>query len=80
MPDHAGWSELLFSPDGSSVILQLQFCFVCSSPSMVGQFGFEYCPVAQEISSEIHYLPSFERWLITLPWLSAFAACPGFVH
>jgi hypothetical protein len=74
MPDHAGWSELLFSPASSCVILQLQFCFVFSSHSKVGQFGFEL-----EISSGIHYLPSFGRWLITPPLLSAFAACLVFV-
>jgi hypothetical protein len=36
--------------------------------------------VAQEISSGIHCLSSFGRWLITPPLLSAFAACPVLVH
>jgi hypothetical protein len=32
---------------------------VSSSPSKVGKFGFECCPLVQEISSAIHYLPCF---------------------
>jgi hypothetical protein len=32
---------------------------VRSSPSKVGQFNFESFPLAQEISSVIHYLPCF---------------------
>jgi hypothetical protein len=34
-------------------------CFVSSSPSEVGQFNFECCPLVQEISSATHYLPCF---------------------
>jgi hypothetical protein len=34
-------------------------CLVSFSPSKVGQFNFECCPLAQEISSVIHYLPCF---------------------
>jgi hypothetical protein len=47
---------------------------------MVGQFGFECCLLAQEISSEIHYLSCLGTWLVTLSPLSAFAAFPVFVH
>jgi hypothetical protein len=39
-------------------------CLVSSSPSEVRQFGFECCPLAQKISSIIHYLPCFGEWLI----------------
>jgi hypothetical protein len=41
-------------------------CLVRSSLSKVGQFSFECCPLVQEISSVIHYLPWFERWLIAV--------------
>jgi hypothetical protein len=40
-------------------------CLVISSPSKVGQFSFECCPLIQEISPVIYYLPCFERWLIS---------------
>jgi hypothetical protein len=34
-------------------------CIVSSSSGEVGQFSFESCPLFQDISSEIHYLPCF---------------------
>jgi hypothetical protein len=53
---------LLFSPIGSCVALRLQLCLVSSSPSKLGQFNFEWCPLSQEISSWIHHLP----WCVRL--------------
>jgi hypothetical protein len=50
-----------FSPGGSCVALQLQLCWVSSSPCKVGQFSFEYCLQSQEISSGIHHWPCFGR-------------------
>jgi hypothetical protein len=58
---HSGWSELLFSPDHSCAAPQLQLCLVSSSPSKVGQFSFECCPLSHMICSGIHYLSHFER-------------------
>jgi hypothetical protein len=41
------------------VVLSFSYsCLVSSSPSEVGQFNFECCPLVQ-ISSAIHYLPCF---------------------
>jgi hypothetical protein len=61
LPVCAEWSELLFSLGDNCVALQLQFCLVRSSPSKVGQFSFECCPLSQEISSRIHCLLCFGR-------------------
>jgi hypothetical protein len=47
--------------------------------SFVGQFGFECCSLAQEISSVIHYLPYFGEWFIN-GLLSTFAAFPLFIY
>jgi hypothetical protein len=61
LPVRAGWSELLFSPGGNCIALQVQLCLVSSSPSKVGQFSFEHCLLSLEISSGIHHLPCFGR-------------------
>jgi hypothetical protein len=67
LPVPAGWSEMsLFSPGGSYIPLQLQLCLVSSSPSKVGQFSFECCPLSQEISSGIHHVTCFERFACRL--------------
>jgi hypothetical protein len=39
-------------------------CLIMSYPSEVGQFNFECCPLVEEISSAIHYLPCFEDGLL----------------
>jgi hypothetical protein len=47
LPVCAVWSELLlFSPGGRCIALQLQLCLVSSSPTKVGQFSFECCPLS----------------------------------
>jgi hypothetical protein len=51
-----------------------------SSLRKVGQFSFKCCPLAQEISSGIHYLPCLGRLLVALPPLSVFFVFPAFVH
>jgi hypothetical protein len=43
------------------------------SPSKVGQFSFEYCPLSHKTSSRIHHLPGFER-LACHP-ISTFSLC-----
>jgi hypothetical protein len=60
------------SPGGKCIALQLQFCLVSSSPSKVGQFSFECCPLSHKISSKIHHLPHFGRLSCCPIPLSAF--------
>jgi hypothetical protein len=52
---------LLLSLVSSCLALQLQLCLVSFSPSKVGQFSFECCPLSHEISSGIQHLPHFGR-------------------
>jgi hypothetical protein len=65
---------------GLTAVLSFSCSFLVSfSPSKVRQISFECCPLAQEISSVVHYLPCFREWLIAL-LLSAFAAFPVFIY
>jgi hypothetical protein len=63
LPDHAGWSELLFSPSDSCVTLHLQLF-----GQLLSQWGwavkFVCCPLVQEIISVIHYLLCFGGGLL----------------
>jgi hypothetical protein len=76
LPVCVRWFNLLFSPGSSCVALQLQHCLVSSSPSKVGQFHFEYCPLSHETSSVIHQGPALGDWLVSPPPLSAFVPHP----
>jgi hypothetical protein len=53
-----------------SLLFVFQFC---------GQFSFECCSLAKEMSSVIHYLPCFGDWLIACP-ISVFTAFLMFVY
>jgi hypothetical protein len=66
------------------IVLQLQLCLVSSSPSNVGQFSFECCPLFHEISTGIHHLPHFERLACcptpALSLCASFDLCSVLVH
>jgi hypothetical protein len=50
-------------PGGSCIALHLQLCLVSSSPSMLGQFSFEYNPLSHETNSGIHHCSALGGWL-----------------
>jgi hypothetical protein len=72
-PAHTGQSKLLFPPHSSCVALQLQLCFVGSSPRQVGQFSFECCLLSQKSAPGFTPCPPLGGWPVVPPSLSAFA-------
>jgi hypothetical protein len=60
------------SAGGSCVTLQLQLSLVRPSPSKVGQFSFEYCPLFQRSVLGSTSCPSLGGWPVTPPLLLAY--------
>jgi hypothetical protein len=71
LPVHVGWSELLFSPSGSCIALQLQFCLVSSSSARWGNsiWNTAFCPRRSILGSTTY--PSLGGWPVATPLLLA---------